>query len=318
MTNPQETKYSMALTTRDYTAQNIGKFEKLPLFSENNQLLANTIDEIQVVAGIQKTDKKGTTAAKAQLADNLIVISADNSRKLCAYAKLTNNLELLGEVNITETKLRRCADAALKDYAQIIYDQAQANVAALDQYGITPETQTEFLNAIKEYNAAIPAPRMKTTLTSQATKQLAVLFDKLDIALSNMDAVIEIIRLSQPNLYNGYKTARKIVNVGTGSLTIKGTITDAKTGKPLKGATIQFCPECVEPTMKAAANGINAAKEEVVLTKKTAEKGGFNIKSLPEGVYKVTVKMIGYKDQVVTVVINDEELSDLNIELAKN
>jgi len=101
-------------------------------------------------------------------------------------------------------------------------------------------------------------------------------------------------------------------------LTLKGFITDAATGEPLKGATLSFCPECVEPTQKAAANGMSAVKEEIVLTKRTAEKGGFNIKSLPEGVYKVTIKRNGYQEQVVTIAVTDGETGDLNVELSKN
>ena len=62
---------------------------------------------------------------------------------------------------------------------------------------------------------------------------------------------------------------------------------------------------------------MSAAKEEVVLTEKIADKGGFNIKSLPEGVYKVTIKKNGYQEQVVTVAVTDGELGDLNIELSK-
>jgi len=133
-----------------------------------------------------------------------------------------------------------------------------------------------------------------------------------------MDAAVEIIRLTQPNFYNGYRTARKVISTGKSKLAVKGTITDAATGEPLKGVTVSFCPECVEPTGQAAANAMSAAKEEVVLTKRTAEKGGFNIKSLPEGVYKVTAKKNGYKEQVVAVAVNDGEMGDLNVELSRN
>jgi len=70
------------------------------------------------------------------------------------------------------------------------------------------------------------------------------------------------------NFYNGYKTARKIIETGTSSLSLKGVITDAATGEPLKGVTINFCPECVEPIPKAVAYVMSAAKEKVVLSKK--------------------------------------------------
>lgn len=90
------------------------------------------------------------------------------------------------------------------------------------------------------------------------------------------------------------------------------------TGKSLKGITIDFCAECDEPTQKTFANVMNSTKEEVVLSKRTAEKGGFNVKSLPEGVYKVTIKRNGYQDKVVTDAVTDGEMGDLNIGLLRN
>ncbi|KAB2866321.1 MAG: carboxypeptidase regulatory-like domain-containing protein, partial [Bacteroidales bacterium] len=148
--------------------------------------------------------------------------------------------------------------------------------------------------------------------------QLDTNFDVGDAALKNIDTIIDIVKVAQANFYNGYKNARKIVLTGTNSLTLKGFVTDATTGEPIKGVTLNFCPECAEPTQKAAAKGMSAAKEEIVLTKKTAEKGGFNIKTLPEGIYRVTIKKNGYQEQVVTVTVNDGELGDLNVELLKN
>lgn len=56
----------------------------------------------------------------------------------------------------------------------------------------------------------------------------------------------------------------------------------------------------------------------MLLTKRTADKGGFNIKSLPEGIYSVNVKKNGYKPQVLTLAVNDGELNELNIEIVKN
>jgi hypothetical protein len=52
--------------------------------------------------------------------------------------------------------------------------------------------------------------------------------------------------------------------------------------------------------------------------KKTAEKGGFNIKSLPAGIYTVTIKKNGFADQITTIAVSDGEMSELNVQLAKS
>lgn len=59
------------------------------------------------------------------------------------------------------------------------------------------------------------------------------------------------------------------------------------------------------------------ATTEPEIVKKTAEKGGFNIKSLATGTYQVTSKKVGYADQVVTISVNDGEMTELKISLEK-
>lgn len=318
MTIRQESKLSMFLAVKDYLTTNAAIVTPLPNYSGYFTAFQNSITQIQTYAEQQMFDKKGISVSKKQLRDTLIAIAADTSRRLTAYAKFANNQVLLSEIKFTDSDLKRGADTVLRDYAQGIYDRAQTNLTALATYGVTAATQTALQAAITAFVVSIPKPRLGITEKKQSTVQLSNYYDAADSTIYNIDTIIEIVKISQANFYNGYKTARKIIETGIGSLALKGFITDAATGEPLKGVTINFCPECVEPTQKAAANGMSAAKEEVVLTKRTAEKGGFNIKSLPEGVYKVTVKKNGYKEQVVTVAVNDGEMGDLNIELSKN
>ncbi len=60
---------------------------------------------------------------------------------------------------------------------------------------------------------------------------------------------------------------------------------------------------------------VDSSAEPIV--KKTADKGGFMVKSLAEGDYTVTISKSGYKEQTVTISITDGEMCELNIELTK-
>ena len=119
------------------------------------------------------------------------------------------------------------------------------------------------------------------------------------------------MKLTQVDFYNSYKSARKVIETGVGSLAVKGFVTDAVSGEPVKGATLSFVLEG-----GAMAKGAKKAAESVV--KKSADKGGFNIKSLPSGMYSVIVKKVGYADQMATVAVADGDLTELLIELTKN
>ena len=310
MTSQQEDRLSMYLTFKDYQAPHTSITDGLPNYSENSTIFLNTIPQIQSIWEQQKLSKKGVTDSKNQLKETLIVLTADYARKLGAYAKFTNNAKLAQQVKFSEGKLRQVADTAVKNYGQIVYDLAQPLVGSLAQYGITDETQATLADAITAYNDSIGKPGAERSEGTQITKQLATLFKTADTALENMDAAVEIVRLTEVNFYNGYKSARKVIETGGGSLSVKGLVTDAQTGSPLKGVTVSFA---LDGGMAKAAT----TTTEPELVKKTAEKGGFNVKSLTSGTYQVTLKKVGYADQVATISVNDGEMTELKISLVK-
>lgn len=298
----------MLFAVRDFLILNLANIKDLPEFETKQSLLQNTILEIQRISELQKFDKTGLAREKQQLQDVLIMLTKGNSNKLTAFAKLKKDLVLLNEVKFSTSDLKRSPDSALKDLAQIIYDRAEASLDMLGGFGITRETQTVLLNAINSYNASLAKPRLGTMEKSQATKKLDILFKEGDKILGDIDAVINMLIIDNPNLLNGYKSARKVVVTGTNSFSLKGSAIESVTGIPLKGVTFTF----------ASDNPMLAGKEikpEVV--KKTAEKGKFVIKSLPDGTYTVKVTKTGYKEKIVRVSVPAGELASLNVELEK-
>jgi hypothetical protein len=229
-----------------------------------------------------------------------------------AYARYANNQLLLSETKFTESDLKNATDNELRDHAQGIYDRAQANLTDLAAYGITGATQTSLLNTINAYVEAIPKPRIGKTETKQSTQQLANAFAAADSALKNIDVIVEIVKLTQPNFYNGYKTVRKLIITGRSSLAVKGVVTDLASGEPIQNAILSFAPD----GNGAMANLANKSSD--VLVKKTAEKGGFSIKTLPAGKYHVTCIKPGYAEQTAVLAVSEGERSELNLQLSKN
>ena len=309
MNKKQENRFSMYLATVDFCEQNTDIITTLPDFSTNLTNLKTTCDEIHVIIETQAADTSGTTADKNVLKENLILLAADTARKLVAFAKLTKNQKLLKEISYTESDLRHLPDTILPDTAKLIYDRAQANLTALAAYLITAESQTALLQAITDFKAVLASPRVEKISQEQATKQLAELFVAGDEALANMDAVVEIVRLTQPNFYAGYKLARKIIETGNTKLAVKGFVTEAVTGAPVPGVTITFWPD--GDAMKTYA------ADDATLVKKTAEKGGFQVNSLPAGTYRVTLQKVGYTEQTLTIFVNEGELTTVDVKLAK-
>jgi hypothetical protein len=84
----------------------------------------------------------------------------------------------------------------------------------------------------------------------------------------------------------------------------------AGSNEPVKGVTFSFTPEN-SGFMKAA--GAETAKP---IVKKSAEKGNFRT-NLPEGIYRVAVSKIGFKEQVLTLTVANGETTNLKVELEK-
>lgn len=309
MNKKQENRFSMYLATVDFCELNTDITTPLPSFSTNLTNLKTICDQIHLISEAQAADISGTTAGKNDYRENLVVLGADTARKLMAFAKLSKNQKLLKEISFTESDLRHLPDTILYDTAKLIYDRAQTNLAALTNYLVTAETQSAFLQAINDYKQALASPRVEKVSQIQATKQLAELFVAGDEALANMDAVVEIVRLTQANFYAGYKSARKVIETGNRKMSVKGLVTDVQTGEPVKGAVISFWPDG-DATKTYAAN-------DASLVKKTADKGGFYVSAMPAGAYRVTLQKAGYTEQSLTVYVNDGELTTVDVKLAK-
>jgi 5-hydroxyisourate hydrolase-like protein (transthyretin family) len=312
MNNVQENHLKMQLTTAAYCDNTSCSLSTLPAYTTNLTKLFELNTEIKTISELQKTGLSGITNNKNQIRKNLITLGADTARKVNSYAKLNGNLTLAGEVNFTETDLKRCTDLQLRDYQQIIYNKAQEILPLVADYGITEDTQAALLLNINAFNSVLSAPRLGITTKSQATKQLVELFKLSNEALEKLDLAVEIIRLSDVVFYNGYHTARKIIAKGNTKLAVRGTVIEEQNGEPIRGVAVSF-------VLDGQENGIAKATDNgAQVVKKTAAKGGFTIKSLASGIYKVSFKKSGYVEQVVTANVNDGELTVINIALAKN
>lgn len=311
MTSLQEARLSMYFAFKDFQAPYTSITNPLPNYTNNSTVFVNTITQIQNIAEQQKMSKKGITNIKKQAKETLIIMASDYARKLSVFAKFTNNQTLAQEVNFTESKLRQIADTAVKDYAQIVYDRAQTNVSALATYSITAATQTLLLNAITTYNNSIGKPRASRVESVKTTKQLDTLFKIADTILQDMDAAVEIVRLTQAEFYDSYKKARKVIDTRRRPLDVKCIVVDAVTGEGLKDVNVSFVLENNENISKSNKPVVN------VVVKKTAAKGGFYIKSIAAGIYTVIVQKIGYANQKINVAIPDSELTELRFKLEK-
>jgi len=311
MTKYQENKINSLETLISFCDQNAGITEVLPEFNQNLIDLKGTIAEIKLVGEKQKTGLTGIAVDKKQQRIRLINLGSDSARKLTSYAKLKNQNTLLGTIDFTISDFNRFSDLELRDNCQIVYDAAQGILPELGIYFINAGSQSDLQAAINDFNGSMNAPRLGTTTKSQLTKQLVVLFKRAEVAEANMNASVELIRTSNPDFYNGYQTAGKVIRRGSVSLAVKGLVTEIQTNNPIKGVIVTFT------ALNGTANLLNHASGNGVLVKKTAAKGGFNIKSLEGGTYQVLFQKPGYLETTQEVNVLNGEMIVVNATMEK-
>jgi len=302
MNGKQQSKLKMYLTVRIFLLANPEITAKLPNFPEFMAALDAAILQIQNNSQEQSIDTTGVAESKQEYRELLIQATIDASGKIQAYAKYIRDSVLLAETKFTKTDLRHLSALDLVDAASGLKGRIDANLSNLALYGLTAESQIKFGATIEDYRIAIPLPRQSQLWSREKSLLETQGFEMGDEAIDNIDSVVEIVRLTEPIFYTGYKNARRIIPQGITSIQVQGNVTEAANGKPIPYALLTFRL---------------TGQTEAVMAKETAAKGRFQIKSLSEGVYDISVSKVGFITQVVTLTVRWDELCNVDIALEK-
>ena len=301
----------MMQAVHDFLKKHSQIIANLPGFTELLAEFVNNIERLIFLSEQQAESSQGVSGSKNDLFEIVATMGYNISKKVEAFAKMTNNKVLASEVHFSESDLFYVADSKLRDRALVIYTKASYNDAALEAYKVTKSELAEFKSKIDLFVAAIPSTRIERTEKKAITSEIAERMAANSTILSKFDILMELVRVERPDIYQSYKDNRKIIDTASGSLALSAFITDSGSGKGIKGAMATFVPQ--SGTAKAATG-----KSEKPLVKKTAEKGIFKVKNLPDGIYTVLIEKTGYKSVTVTVNIASGEMTILKVSLEPN
>lgn len=308
MNNLQENRIQMFSGVSFYVDEKKELAENVPHLLENSKTLKENTNEINLLSTFLKSNKKGLTAYKEEFKQELMDATSETACKMYAYAHYINNVQLLTDCNISKSYLRTTSSVSLVNIAHLIYDHAQKHLKDLGDYAINEETQAHLLSSINGFWESITRTNDLRNQRTQITQQIAQLFEKSKDLLKAMDMSMEVVRVSDPVFYAGYKKARRVREMGTTSLSVKGQVSDQLTGKPIKGATVTF----------TEINSDTKKKGNTVLVKTSASKGGFLVKNMARGNYSVTAEKNECIVEIPNLVITGNETQELNIQLLMN
>jgi len=302
MTALQNQKLKMYLAFRELLRTYPAIHMKLPNANELLMELDKAIADIQANSILQQNSSSELKDQYIQFRANVIQDVVDSSRKLQAYATYKKNNALLKDSKYTESELTHMVDVELVKASKAIYNLANMHQGELTSYGLTPETQMKLQNDSTTFETLIPKLAKEKLDQKNVTSALSDNFKTADEIVGVFDTQVEIIRSSDPGFYADYKALRKVY-VPTGVMQLVAKIMDAETGAGIPNATVTLTQT-------------DATAEPIV--KQTADKGGFQIKSVPNGIYSVTVVKLGYLTQTLNLTLPGDEPYYLEVRMVKN
>ena len=230
MTQDQENVTSMFETTRDYLETNNSIWPGKGAFKTAVNELKAGIDAIRKAALTQEAPASGVVEEKALQRAAVENAALEIGDQVAALAAATGDPKLAAEVHVTRSSLDQAQDDNLVQAAERIHKAANDNIAALDEYQITPEQLTAFENATKLFSNNKTAPRTAKATRGGARTTITDLVRTTRSLLRNrLDKLMTPFRTKNPDFYSGYFAARVIVNRAA---THTSTISKTPSAKP--------------------------------------------------------------------------------------
>lgn len=243
MTDTQENKLSMFEATNAVMDANSAIWTPVDAVSDISIKVKSIITDIQDLRQIQELDTKGITVNKTVVRDELITATLKLINGISAYASITENYTLLGEVKYTPSQLKTARDTIFYDIAVLIQSKAAPLETELAKYLIKTDDITGQQALISQYTEALPEKRVAVVTSKTSTTDLKIKFKEMDVLLKEkLDRLILIFEATNPDFVKQYFNARIIIDLGkrhtTNKTIISGLVTDFETEKPIDEAHV--------------------------------------------------------------------------------
>jgi hypothetical protein len=268
-------------------------------------------NSINDLASRQLVNRSGLRDNKEMLRDANIVACLDIASRIFAFATMQENATLIKEAKYNESELRKMADTRLVAKITALIALAEKHAPELVVYGVTATSIANLVAANEAYATAIPQPKLGIDENKQITSELNRYIKANDAILRKMDALAELQKASNPVYYASYRNLRKVVQFGKGSLAMTGSVLDADTQEGIQKVKIGI--EMANEDGKTPKAGSELMKN----VKFTSPKGNFDIRTMPEGRYLLTVSKLGYITQVMSVNVVAGEMCRVVVNLVK-
>jgi hypothetical protein len=257
MTDAQSNKLDMYLVVQDFYENNQATIDAVPARATAFGQLVTNITNINTEVAGQSTNTTGVAQDKSALRSTLDDITAVTFAAAKAWALATSNNTLAAEFDYSLTDIQRVKDDTMQGFCNHRITIVNDNLVSLADYGLDAASVTAWQDALNAYVAVLESPRQAINTRHLHTQALKSLFTETsNLFSSQLDPLMLVFKLSDPDIYNAYKQARIIINRSSSSsspatpnaVNITGNVADADTSAPISNATVTLTsPDSPEP-----------------------------------------------------------------------
>ncbi len=242
---------------------------------DNKMVLISQLEQIALGTSI------GVTLDTNEIRTAMTNIAFKCCNALTAYAASVNNNTLLLKVNYTASDFTRFKKEEIEAICQTIHNEANTNLVAAGPFGYDATDVSDLQTAINLYGTSIQNPRQSVISKSLALVQIdSMVRDIIDRGFKlGLDKMTNTLKLSHPVFVTGYFKAREILNIGTTSAKIRGSVHNPL-GTVLFGVRVYLT---------------QSGQNTVILETTTDLNGKFSINHIPAADYDVHYQFEGYQ-----------------------
>ena len=301
MTSLQEQKLKMYLVIRVLLRSEPAILAKLPNGEEYLKALDDVIQSIMTITQLKNEGTGKIKDQQKQLSTQFKERIQEDAVKLKTYANYKDNKPLITFCMLSDTKLSKMKEIDAIVFAKSLYGYISESLTDLTKYELTAETQASLLDVISNFEVTNPQLSNEKGKYKNLSGNLSDDYKHGDAIILKLDDEVELIRNSEKEVYQLYWVKRKL-DYRVDSNQLNGHVTDAITGAGIPNAT-------------ATLTLTDSTSDPIV--KQTADKGGFQQKTITPGIYTVIVTKLGYVTQTLTITLTGDEPYSLDVKMVK-
>ena len=215
MNDKQENQFSTYTVLDGFLTTNSTVVTTIPAFQRAHQSFSLKLADIKRVDGGRQSIKSGKAEIKTKTKNDLAEAVYQLASSLHTYAHEHDKPEILNRVEKSEGYFRRMRDTALILEAQDLVKFTQGIETDLVEHGLSAEEIAAIPTLVTSFENAMKDLGTSEAEGTSATKSVYQLMNEAkEIVDNQLNIYAEKFKTKNPDFYNQYISASKVVNYG--------------------------------------------------------------------------------------------------------